>query len=130
MMLKQTKIVASISDLRCDVDFIRELFEAGLMLSGDAAVKLKNHSWEGNIRELQNTIEKAVIMCDGDIISPDHLELHTSQCPLNESQTLEEMERQTIANAIAQCGGNLSQVAQQLGITRQTLYNKIKRYGL
>ena len=104
--------------------------KAGLMLSGDAAEKLKNHSWEGNIRELQNTIEKAVIMCDGDIISPDHLELHTSQRTLNESQTLEEMERQTIANAIAQCGGNLSQVAQQLGITRQTLYNKIKRYGL
>ena len=104
--------------------------KADLMLSGDAAEKLTNHSWEGNIRELQNTIEKAVIMCDGDIISPDHLELHTSQRPLNESQTLEEMERQTIANAIAQCGGNLSQVAQQLGITRQTLYNKIKRYGL
>ena len=104
--------------------------KAGLMLLGDAAEKLKAHSWEGNIRELQNTIEKAVIMCDGEIIAPDHLELHTSQRPLNESQTLEEMERQTIANAIAQCGGNLSQVAQQLGITRQTLYNKIKRYGL
>ena len=104
--------------------------KAGLMLSGDAAEKLKAHSWEGNIRELQNTIEKAVIMCDGDVIAPDHLELHTSQRHLNESQTLEEMERQTIANAIAQCAGNLSQVAQQLGITRQTLYNKIKRYGL
>ena len=104
--------------------------KAGLVLSGDATEKLKNHSWEGNIRELQNTIEKAVIMCDRDVIAPDLLELHTSQRPLNESQTLEEMERQTIANAIAQCGGNLSQVAQQLGITRQTLYNKIKRYGL
>ena len=104
--------------------------KAGLMLSGDAAEKLKAHSWEGNIRELQNTIEKAVIMCDSEIISLDHIELHTPQRPLNENQTLEEMERQTIANAIAQCGGNLSQVAQQLGITRQTLYNKIKRYGL
>ena len=104
--------------------------KTGLMLSGEAADKLKAHPWEGNIRELQNVIEKAVIMCDGDIISPDHLELHTSQRPLNENQTLEEMECQTIANAIAQCGGNLSQVAQQLGITRQTLYNKIKRYGL
>uniref|UniRef100_UPI004056FD43 sigma-54-dependent transcriptional regulator n=1 Tax=Alistipes sp. TaxID=1872444 RepID=UPI004056FD43 len=102
----------------------------GLVLSGDAAERLKAHPWEGNIRELQNTIEKAVILCDGDTILSDHLELRTSQRPLNESQTLEEMEQQTIANAIAQCGGNLSQVAQQLGITRQTLYNKIKRYGL
>ena len=104
--------------------------KVGLMLSGDAAEKLKNHSWEGNIRELQNTIEKAVIMCDGDIISPDHIELHAATRPVTEAQTLEEMERQLIANTIEQCGGNLSQVAQQLGITRQTLYNKIKRYGL
>ena len=104
--------------------------KTGLMLSGEAAEKLKAHSWEGNIRELQNTIEKAVIMCDGDVIAPAHLEMHTPQRPISENQTLEEMERQTIANAIAQCGDNLSQVAQQLGITRQTLYNKIKRYGL
>lgn len=102
----------------------------GLLLSGDAAEKLKIHPWEGNIRELQNAMETAVIMCDSDIISPEHIELHTPSLPLNESQTLEDIERQGIANAIAQCGGNLSQVAQQLGITRQTLYNKIKRYGL
>ena len=104
--------------------------KTGLMLSSEAAEKLKAHPWEGNIRELQNVIEKAVIMCDSEIISLDHIELHTPQRTLNENQTLEETERQTIANAIAQCGGNLSQVAQRLGITRQTLYNKIKRYGL
>ena len=102
----------------------------GLMLSAEAAERLKTHTWEGNIRELQNTMEKAVIMCDGDIIIPDHLELHTAQRPATEAQTLEEIERQTIAAAITQCGGNLSQAATQLGITRQTLYNKIKRYGL
>jgi len=102
----------------------------GLLLQGEAADKLIAHSWEGNIRELQNAIEKAVIMCDGDMVAPDHIELHAATRPVTEAQTLEEMERQTIANAIAQCGGNLSQVAQQLGITRQTLYNKIKRYGL
>ena len=102
----------------------------GLLLSGDAAEKLKNHSWEGNIRELQNAIEKAVIMCEDEIIKPEYIELHATTRPTTEAQTLEDMERQLIANAIAQCGGNLSQVAQQLGITRQTLYNKIKRYGL
>ena len=102
----------------------------GLLLLGEAAEKLMAHSWEGNIRELQNAIEKAVIMCDGDMIAPDHIELHAATRPVTEAQTLEEMERQLIANAIEQCGGNLSQVATQLGITRQTLYNKIKRYGL
>ena len=102
----------------------------GLLLAGEAAEKLKAHSWEGNIRELQNAIEKAVIMCEGEMIKPEHIELHTATRPATEAQTLEDMERQLIANAIAQCGGNLSQVAKQLGITRQTLYNKIKRYGL
>ena len=101
-----------------------------LLLSGDAAERLKAHTWEGNIRELQNAIEKAVIMCDDDIIKTEHIELHASKRPTNEAQTLEEMERQLIANAIDKYSGNLSQVATQLGITRQTLYNKIKRYGL
>ena len=104
--------------------------KVGLLLQGEAADKLIAHSWEGNIRELQNAIEKAVIMCDGDMIAPDHIELHAATRPVTEAQTLEEMERQLIANTIDQCGGNLSQVAQQLDITRQTLYNKIKRYGL
>ena len=104
--------------------------KVGLLLLGEAAEKLKAHSWEGNIRELQNAIEKAVIMCEGEIIKPEHIELHAATRPVTETQTLEEMERQLIANTIEQCGGNLSQVAQQLDITRQTLYNKIKRYGL
>ena len=104
--------------------------KVGLLLQGEAADKLIAHSWEGNIRELQNAIEKAVIMCDSDMIAPDHIELHAATRPVTEAQTLEEMERQLIANTIEQCGGNLSQVAQQLDITRQTLYNKIKRYGL
>ncbi len=104
--------------------------KAGLMLLDETAERLKAHAWEGNIRELQNTIEKAVILCDGELIRPEHLELRTVQQSASTAQTLEEVERQSIAAAIAQCGGNLSMVAQQLGITRQTLYNKIKRYGL
>lgn len=104
--------------------------KAGLLLIEETAEKLKAHSWEGNIRELQNTIEKAVIMCEDNMIGPELLEVRTAQRCVTETQTLEDMERQLIGNTIEQCGGNLSQVAQQLGITRQTLYNKIKRYGL
>ena len=69
-------------------------------------------------------------MCEGNIIKPEILEVRIAQRTITEAQTLEEMERQLIGNAIEQCCGNLSQVASQLGITRQTLYNKIKRYGL
>ena len=110
--------------------YCKKYNKSGLLLAMETAEKLKAHSWEGNIRELQNTIEKAVIMCEGNIIKPEILEVRIAQRTITEAQTLEEMERQLIGNAIEQCGGNLSQVAQQLGITRQTLYNKIKRYGL
>ena len=110
--------------------YCKKYNKSGLLLAMETAEKLKAHSWEGNIRELQNTIEKAVIMCEGNIIKPEILEVRIAQRTITEAQTLEEMERQMIGNTIEQCGGNLSQVASQLGITRQTLYNKIKRYGL
>ena len=110
--------------------YCKKYNKSGLLLAAETAEKLKSHSWDGNIRELQNTIEKAVIMCEDNIIEPDILEVRVVQRTFTEAQTLEEMERQMIGNTIEQCGGNLSQVASQLGITRQTLYNKIKRYGL
>ncbi len=108
----------------------RRYGKEGLTISAEAAKSLKEHGWDGNIRELQNSIEKAVIMCEGREIGVVDIELRESSRPINEVQTLEEMERQIIANTIRSCGGNISLVAQKLGITRQTLYNKIKRYGL
>lgn len=102
-----------------------------LQLSQDAASKLVAHPFEGNIRELQNIMEKAVIMCDGNCIKPEHMQLYVSHSNVTtQTSTLEDIERKAIADAIASCGGNLTLVAQLLGITRQTLYNKIKRYGL
>lgn len=102
-----------------------------LLLSQDAASRLVAHPFDGNIRELQNIIEKAVIMCDGSCIKPENLQLYVSQGSAGmQVSTLEEIERKAITEAIESCGGNLTLVAQQLGITRQTLYNKIKRYGL
>lgn len=102
-----------------------------LQLSQDAASKLVAHPFEGNIRELQNIMEKAVIMCDGNCIKPEHMQLYVSHSNVTtQTSTLEDIERKAIADAIDSCGGNLTLVAQLLGITRQTLYNKIKRYGL
>ncbi|MCI1779557.1 MAG: sigma-54 dependent transcriptional regulator [Bacteroidales bacterium] len=101
--------------------------------SEQASNNLKKHPWPGNIRELQHTIEKAVIMCDGKIIMPQDLLLDK---PRNKTiynkgpVTLEEMEKGTIKEAVQRNEGNMSAVAKELGITRQTLYNKIKRYEL
>ena len=102
-----------------------------IAISQETAEKLMAHPFEGNIRELQNIIEKAVIMCDGRVVKPEHLQLYVPQgLARSVGSTLEDVERVAIAEAISSCGGNLSMVAQRLGITRQTLYNKIKRYGL
>lgn len=101
-------------------------------ISLDAASRLIAHPFEGNIRELQNIIEKAVIMCDGSEVMPEHLQLYVPQAQRRNStsSTLELRERDIIAEEIEACGGNLSMAAQRLGITRQTLYNKIKKFGL
>ena len=103
-----------------------------ISISKSAEDRLMNHRWDGNIRELQHTIEKAVILCDDNVINPEHLGLYhsvTSSVP-DTNATLEDIERKAIADAINSNNGNLSLVAQKLGITRQTLYNKIKRYGI
>ena len=89
--------------------------------------------WYGNIRELQHAVEKAVILCDGTTIQPFDIEGSATAAPKDEAreiQRLDDMECDMIAKAIRQCEGNLSHVAAQLGISRQTLYNKMKKYKL
>lgn len=102
--------------------------------SPEAARRLLEHPWYGNIRELQHTVEKAVILSDSDELRGDMLQLTSTtsgpepvagnaeaEVPFH---TLDEMERSMVKRAIDQCEGNLSQAAAMLGITRQTLYNK------
>lgn len=106
----------------------------------EAARRLLEHPWYGNIRELQHVVEKAVILSDGNELQGDMLQLTSVASPAESVvghteaeapfHTLDEMERSMVKRAIDQCEGNLSQAAAMLGITRQTLYNKMKRYGL
>ena len=107
--------------------------KVNIQLSTEAAEKITQLPWYGNIRELQHAIEKAVILCDGNVIMPEDIDGGNpikKEKPLEEVQTLDEMERRMIEKTIKDCEGNLSVVAARLGISRQTLYNKIKRYGL
>lgn len=103
-----------------------------MTLDDKAKEKLMQQPWPGNIRELEHTIEKALILCDGTTIHASDIECSPVQPATTDLKvtTLEEMESQMIAKAISEEGGNLSMVATRLGISRQTLYNKIKRYGL
>ena len=107
--------------------------KTNLRFSDEAERKLISLPWYGNIRELQHAIEKAVILSDGGMIAAEDIDGGNQtrrEKPLEEVQTLDEMECRMIEKTIKECEGNLSVVAARLGISRQTLYNKIKRYGL
>ena len=113
--------------------FAKQYDKGAMTLSEYAKRKLKEHPWYGNIRELEHAIEKAVIISDGGVLTDAHFHFpKKSLSPTQESEaeTLEDMELMMIRKTIDKHDGNLSAVAAQLGITRQTLYNKMKKYGL
>ena len=111
--------------------FCKQYDKAPLSLSLPAKDKLAAHPWYGNIRELEHAIEKAVIISDGTSIPAELFQLpRRTEMPDTTASTLEEMEMSMIREALDKCHGNLSAVAVQLGITRQTLYNKMKKFGL
>lgn len=97
----------------------------------EAMRRLSAQSWPGNIRQLEHTVEKALILSNGATLDTHNFDLHdTHIAPVPEATTLESMERNAINAAIKQHNGNMAEVARQLGITRQTLYNKLRKYGL
>lgn len=143
--------IPSLRERKEDIPAFVELFmdkyakmynRSSLTLADDAKSILVSCPWMGNIRELEHVVEKAVIMSDGNILRAADFDLPTYSSLSDkgasnpditfsmQGQTLEDMERSMIKAAMTECDGNLSLVAQQLGISRQTLYNKLKRYGL
>ena len=107
--------------------------KSGLVISAKAKRKLLKYSWPGNVRELQHSIEKAVILSDNSILNEDSFSLNQNTNKQSNSisnLTLEEMEKEMIINCIEKEKGNMSSVSKKLGITRQTLYNKLNKYNL
>jgi DNA-binding NtrC family response regulator len=104
----------------------------GLEMDESAEAALKRWSWPGNVRELQHSMERAVILAEGKVITRDSFHFNSASAHSSASfdGSLEEVEARLIEYAIKKNGGNMSAVASQLGISRQTLYNKIKKYGL
>ena len=93
--------------------------------------RLKSYPWPGNIRELQHTMERAVILCENDTITSCDLNLNLHH-PFHEEETLtlEEMEKRMIVMELKKNSQSLSLAARNLGISRTTLYTKIKKYGI
>ena len=110
-------------------------------ISPEAFQKLLDYSWPGNVRELQNAIEYAVVLARQGMIGvkelPTEIQLppalqqaELSATPRSGVQTLDDLERTAILQALAECHGNKKKAAELLGIQRPTLYNKMKRYAI
>ncbi len=109
--------------------FTQKYNKPELKINQQALDKLMSYSWPGNIRELQNTIEKAVILSETLIIKPDDIYLKpvSEIKSLDSIATIEEMEEKMMLFALEKNNGNFTAAAEQLGITRQTLYNRLKK---
>ena len=121
--------------------FAQRLGKSEPDVSPDAFQKLLDYSWPGNIRELQNAIEYAVVLARQGVIGikelPAEIQLPSALqqteiggLPRKGVQTLDDLERQAILQALAECRGNKKKAAELLGIQRPTLYNKMKRYAI
>jgi two-component system response regulator AtoC len=117
------------------------------VLGGDAIGALERHAWPGNIRELRNTIERAVMIASGGAVRASHLHLERpSQRAIHATlpgipaldvdggsslaATVAEVEKKRILDTLEQCGGNQTRAARTLGISRNTLLSRLDAYGL
>ncbi|MCI0570565.1 MAG: sigma-54 dependent transcriptional regulator [Myxococcaceae bacterium] len=132
-------------DRRDDVPILVQHFlekfngESAKRVSGvhpEAMELLRNYDWPGNIRELRNAVERAVILCDGELILRDHLppdmavrgpDRQTFRVPFG--LTLDVVEREYILGSLQRQGGNKARTAESLGVSEKTLYNKLNRYA-
>jgi DNA-binding NtrC family response regulator len=101
--------------------------------SPEASERLRNFEWPGNVRQLQNEVQRAVLLCEGSQVEGMDLSISSASNETSSDTSftlLEGVERNTIAQMLKETGGNKLETAKRLGIGRQTLYNKIKAYGI
>lgn len=122
--------------------FLKRYDKRGLIkgISRQAMDELRDYNWPGNIRELENAIERAVILCDSGVIQPEHLPISVqrdepSQPALNidipdQGIDLETLEKQLIKKALEKTGGNQTKAAKLLGLTRSALIYRMQRDGI
>jgi DNA-binding NtrC family response regulator len=101
---------------------------------------LRNYSWPGNVRELKNVIQRGVLMAKGEELTPDLLPLRiraaaetnsaAQRFPIHAGMTLHAVEKEFIQMTLVSTRGNKKDAAQQLGISRRALYDKLKKHGL
>jgi two-component system response regulator HydG len=108
-------------------------------LSREARERMLAYSWPGNVRELRNAVERAVILCEGGLITSEHLPIALDAAPPRAAAHmalpraglhLDEVEKDLVEKALAQARYNKSKAARLLGLTRAQLYTRLAKYGL
>ena len=113
----------------------KKYLKANLHVPQETIRKLQQYPWPGNIRELRHAVERAVILCDGNSLDISDFILQSgddnpSQHGKPQTYNLEELERWAIRKVLTKHGGNISRAAEELGLTRATLYRKMSKYDL
>ncbi len=132
----------SLAERKDDIDLLVKHFmnlygkrykKVNMRIDQNTLSKLKRYDWPGNIRELQHAIERAIILCESNKLTPEDFLLHPSRSvSSNEDDilNLSEMEKRLILKALDKNSGNVTRAAKELGIDRLALYRRLQKYGL
>ena len=118
--------------------FVRELGYSSVEIDEDAMSRMVEYSWPGNIRQLRNVLERAVIMAGGDTIREEHLAIEAGEIlaksdtadPFEQGLTLDDMEKVMIERALKKAGGVQKKAAQLLGISPRVINYKIQKHNI
>lgn len=99
-------------------------------ITDDALKILEEYDYPGNVRELENIIERAFIYSDGDFLTNKEIDIHSNKSDRVKLGKLKEIERDLIIEALQKWDGNRTKAAEEIGVTRRTIHNKIKEYGI
>ncbi|WKK66112.1 sigma-54-dependent transcriptional regulator [Lutimonas zeaxanthinifaciens] len=116
--------------------FKRKYHKSNLSIEKEAVDLLREHSWPGNVREIQHTIERGVIMSDGHEIRITDFNLSTAPPPVNsevheiENLNIQDIEKMLVEKALDKHDGNISKAAKELGLTRAALYRRLEKFNL
>ncbi len=106
----------------------------GMSIPQATLESLSRYSWPGNVRELEHAVERALILCEGDVLRPEDFFVSSAGESTNAGATIETkldaMEKTVIQQTLAKYGGNITQAAKELGLTRTALYRRLEKYGL
>jgi DNA-binding NtrC family response regulator len=112
--------------------FLRRLTGTRVSLDARAKEALRAHAWPGNVRELRNVIERAVVLCEGRVIRPEHLPARVAESGAEATRlrSFAEVEKEHLARVLEATSRNVAAAARVLGISRNTLYARVRRHGL